>query len=139
MPLRVDPNTAAADWATGLGNATDKITRGINRVTVSPGQKAAAKADKWLAGVTASKAKFANNVGKVTLGDWQQASTAAVSRVAQGATMKQGKFAAAITPVFSYMGGVLATVDAMPDTTLDQRIAKSAAFQRQMAAYTPPA
>jgi hypothetical protein len=138
MPLRVDPTTAAADWATGMNNATDKITRGIARVTTSPGTLAAAKADKWLNNVTAAKAKFQNNVGKVTLQSWQSSATAAVSRVGQGATMKQAKFASAITPVFTYMAGVLAQIDAMPDTTLDQRIAKSAAFQRQMALYVAP-
>lgn len=138
MPIRVDPTTAAADWAAGMNNATDKITRGIQRVQTAPGAAAAAKADKWLNNVTASKAKFANNVGKVTLAAWQQAAAAGVSRVGQGATLKQPKFAAAITPVFAFMANVLATVDAMPDTTLDQRIAKSAAMQRGMAAYIAP-
>lgn len=138
MPLRADPNQAAADWARGLGNATDKITRGIARVQVAPGQKAAQKADKWLANVSASRDKFARNVGKVSLGDWQQAATQAVGRIAQGAQMKEPKFAAAITPVFAHMGNVLAQVDGMPDTTLDQRINKSAAFQRGMAAYKSP-
>lgn len=138
MPLRVDPTTAAADWAVGMNNATDKITRGIARVATSPGQLAAAKADKWLNNVTAAKTKFTNNVGKVTLQQWQQAANAGISRVGQGATAKQAKFAAAITPVFTYMANQLATIDAMPDTTLDQRIAKSAAFQRAMAAYVAP-
>lgn len=138
MPLRVDPATAAADWAIGLGQATEKITRGVQRVTVSPGSKAAAKADKWLQNVTASKDKFQRNVGRVQLGDWQTATVNAVSRVAQGAQMKQGKFADRITPVFQHMASVLSGVDAMPDTTLDQRINKSAAFQRGMAAYKSP-
>lgn len=138
MPLRTDPQTAAADWATGLGNATAKIQRGIQRVQTSPGAKAAAKADKWLQGVQSAKDKFARNVGAVSLGEWQQATIEAVGRVAEGATRKQSKYANAITPVFQHMQNVLATVDNMPDMTLDQRIQKSVQFQRGMAGYRSP-
>jgi hypothetical protein len=135
MPLRTDPTTAAADWAAGLSQSTAKITRGIDRVQQAPGAKAAAKADKWLSGVQQSKDKFARNVGAVTLNDWQTATKDAVGRVAEGATRKQGKFAERIAPVFTHMAGVLNAVDNMPDTTLDQRINKSAEFQRRMAGY----
>lgn len=135
MPLRVDPATAAEDWSRGLGNATDKITRGIARVSRAPGQAAAEKADKWLAGTQASVDKFRRNSAAVSLGEWQNAATQAVGRVAEGARMKQSKFADRIAPVFQHMSTVLANVDNMPDSTLDQRINKSAAFQRGMAAY----
>lgn len=138
MPLRVDPQTAAADWATGLSNATTKITRGIQRVQQAPGAKAAAKADKWLSGVQNSKDKFARNVAAVTLGEWQQATTEAVGRVAEGAQRKQAKYANAVTPVFQHMANVLSQVDNMPDMTLDQRINKSVQFQRGMAGYRSP-
>lgn len=138
MPLRVDPQTAAADWASGLANSTAKIQRGIQRVQQAPGAKAAAKADKWLQGVQGAKDKFARNVGAVTLGEWQQATTEAVGRVAEGAMRKQSKYANAVTPVFQHMQNVLATVDNMPDLTLDQRIQKSVSFQKGMAGYRSP-
>lgn len=135
MPLRSDPTTAAADWAQGLSQATQRIQRGIDSVTQAPGAKAASKADKYLAGVQSSVGLWQRRVAAVSLADWQQAAKDGVGRVAEGAQRKQGKFAQSIGPVFNHMSSVLGSVDNMPDNTLEQRIAKSAAFQRGMAAY----
>ena len=135
MPLRSDPQTAAQDWATGLQNATPKIQRGIQRVTQAPGVKAAQKVDKYRQGVMDNIGKWQRNTAAVDLPTWQAAADAGVSRIADGASRKQGKYADAVAPVFQHMSNVLGQVDSMPDATLDQRIAKSAAFQRGMAAF----
>lgn len=135
MPRKVSAEQAAQYWQSGMAGAGQKISDGIDRVTVAPGQKAAQKKDKYVAGVTASQDLWARRTAAVDLGSWQSAAKAGVSRVAEGASRKSGKYSAAVGPVFAHMDSVLSRIDAMPDNTLDQRIQKSSEFQRGMAAY----
>lgn len=135
MPRKVDAQTAAGYWAQGMASAGPKISAGIDRVTTAPGQKAAAKKDKYVAGVTASQDLWARRVAAVDLGTWQTRAKAGVSRIAEGAQQKQDKYASNVQGVFAHMDSVLSRVDSMPDNTLEQRIQKSAEFQRGMAQY----
>lgn len=135
MPRKVDAAAATRYWQAGMANAAQKISDGIDRVTESPGQKAAAKRDKYLAGVNASVDTWARNTAAVDVGTWKAAAKAGVSRVAEGAQNKGQKYGNKISAVFSHMDSVLSQVDSMPDNTLEQRIAKSAAFQRGMSQF----
>ena len=135
MPRRIPPDEAAGNWASGMSASTEKISRGIDRVSGAPGQKAAAKRDKYVAGVNDNLDKWARNVAAVSEAEWKDAAKAGVTRVAEGARLKQGKYADRVAPVFSHMDSVLSRVDSMPDNTLEQRIQKSAEFQRGMAAF----
>src|SRR5215472_12705262 len=92
MPVRSNPQAATVKWVQNLSAATERMTTGAQAVTKAPGQAAAASADKWLARVTAAKAKFAANVGAVSLQDWQNSYiNIGIPRVAQGAQAKQHK------------------------------------------------
>jgi hypothetical protein len=135
MPRKVNASDARTYWASGMANAGPKITAGIDRVTTAPGQKAAAKKDKYVAGVTASQDLWARRVAAVDLGTWQTRAKAGVSRIAEGAQQKGDKYETAVAPVFAHMDSVLSRVDSMPDNTLEQRIQKSAEYQRGMAQY----
>lgn len=135
MPRKVSNSEARQYWQTGMANAGPKISAGIDRVTTAPGQKAAAKKDKYVAGVTASQDLWARRVAAVDLGTWQTRAKAGVSRIAEGAQQKGDKYESAVGPVFAHMDSVLSRVDSMPDNTLEQRIQKSAEFQRGMAQY----
>lgn len=135
MPRRKTAAQARENWVAGMGNASAKYEQGVRAVSVAPGQKAAQKKDKYLAGVTGSVDLWARRTAAVDLGTWQNATAAASSRLGSAATEKASKYEQNVTPVFSHMDSVLATVDSMPDNTLDQRIAKSAAFARGMAQY----
>lgn len=132
MPLRVTPDQAGTNWVAGMTNAGPKIQAGIQRVTTAPGQKAAQAKDKWLAGVTGAADRFARNVGAVSLADWQAAVEAAVANVGAGASRKQAKYVAKITPVFQTLAGVVARIDAMPSTTYEQRKARAIYLMDQM-------
>ena len=135
MPLRVTPEEAAARWVAGLSAAGPKIEAGIDRVTVSPGQKAAQNADKWLNSVSQARDKFAKGAGAVSLADWQAAAKAGASAVASGAQRRQGKFATKITPVFAHLATGVARVDSMPTTTYEQRKARAIAMMDHMHGY----
>jgi hypothetical protein len=138
MPLRVSPQQAADRWETGLAGATSKITEGIDRVTVSPGQKAAAQADVWATNVAAAKEKFRRNSQAVDLGTWQNLTKQAVGNVASGATRKKSIFADKLTPVFAHMSTVLSRVDNMPRGTYEQNKARAIAMMDGMHAYKSP-
>lgn len=136
MPVRSDPQAATTKWVNNLQNATAAMTAGANRVTTSPGQAAAAAADKWLAKVTQAKAKFAARVGSVTLQQWQTAyTTYGVQRVAAGAQAKQGKMLAFQQDWQAYLQANMAKIDRMPTVTLQDGIAKAVAQIQLNAAF----
>ena len=135
MPRKTNASEARQYWASGMANAGPKINAGIDRVSTAPGVKAAAKKDKYVAGVTASQDLWARRVAAVDLGTWQTRAKAGVSRIAEGAQQKGDKYGTAVGPVFAHMDSVLSRVDSMPDNTLEQRIQKSAEYQRGMAQY----
>jgi hypothetical protein len=131
MPVRATSAQATAKWVANLGAATDRMTAGAQGVTKAPGLSAAAAADKWLMRVTASKAKFAANVSRVSLQDWQRSYIEiGIPRVAQGAQAKQGKVAAFMDEFLPYLSRGVAAIDAMASNTLEDGIARSAAMIR---------
>lgn len=136
MPVRATPADATAKWLQGLGGASDRMTRGAMAVTTAPGQKAAAAADKWLARVTQAKAKFANNVGRVSLAEWQNAYTKiGVPRVMQGAQAKQAKMTSFMNDFLPYLSAGVAKIDAMPKVTLEDGINRATAMIRHNAGF----
>jgi hypothetical protein len=136
MPVRSDPATATTRWVTGMSNSTTAMQRGVAAVTVSPGQKAAAAADKWLMKVTGARDKFARRVGSVSLQDWQNAMTTyGINRVAQGAQSKQAKMASFMADYLPYLQQGVNKIDAMPKNTLEDGIARAVAMIQHNAAY----
>lgn len=137
MPVRSTPEAAVSKWLANLGSSTERMTAGAQRVTKSPGVAAAAAADKWLQKVTAAKAKFAANVGRVSLADWQNAYiNVGIPRVAQGAQAKQNKVLAFQQEFLPYLQRGVATIDAMPSTTLEDGVARATAMIRYNAKFS---
>jgi len=129
--MGASPQQIADKWANRLSGATAEITAGIDRVTVAPGQKAAAKKDKWLLNVQAAQDKWASRVGSVSLEEWKTAAkTVGVQRVAQGAQAKKGKFASFISEFQPHLDALDSKLQSMPDTTFEQRLARMTAAAR---------
>jgi len=87
---------AAANWARGMSNATEKIRAGVQAVTESPTEKAAARADAYAQGVqrAVSEGKFQAGLRAVSTEAWKAATlNKGVTRIAGGATEAQPKFA----------------------------------------------
>lgn len=136
MPVRATPEMATAKWVTNIGAATERMTAGAQRVTKAPGQAAAAASDKWLQRVTASKDKFRTNVARVSLQDWQNSYiNIGIPRVAQGAQAKQSKVLAFQQEFLPYLQRGVATIDAMPSTTLEDGVARATAMIRYNAKF----
>jgi hypothetical protein len=101
---------------------------GANSVTVAPGVKAAAAADKWLLRVQNAKPKFINNVKRVSLEDWKASYiNIGVPRVSQGAQAKQNKVLAFHQEFIPFLQRGAAKIDAMPSATLADGINRAVA------------
>lgn len=136
MPVRVTPQQATAKWLTGISGANERMKQGALNVKGSPGELAAAAADKWLAKVTAAKPKFIANSRAVSKEAWQKAYIeTGLPRVTQGAQDKQAKYTNAMTGFFAYMDRGLATIDAMPKNTIEDSIQRAAAMIRWNSKY----
>ena len=125
-----DPTTIAQRWSTNLGASGQKVTEGVNAVTVPPGQMAARAADLWLARLQAAKATWTKNV-QVPLADWQSAMiNKGVPRLATGATAAQPKFEQFMSKLLPQLRTVVSSLP--PRGDIEANIARSAAFQRAM-------
>ncbi len=136
MPVRTTSADATAKWLANISNSSARMQAGAMRVQTAPGQAAAAAADKWLAKVTAAKAKFAARVGSVSLQEWQQAYiNVGIPRVAQGAQAKQAKFTAFLDQFLPYLASGLQQIDKMPSTTVEDGVARASAMIRWNAKF----
>ena len=143
MPVKSTPTDATSKWVSRLSGATQEIPAGVNRVTKSPGQSAAEKFNKWVAAMTnpATQQKWKNNVGAVSLSEWQQAMTnIGIPRIASGAQAKQGKYQAFAAQFFPFLDAGIAQIERMDDTTFEARLQRATAmmtythgFKRQAA------
>lgn len=129
--VRLSPTDATTKWVNNLSGATANIQAGIDRVTEAPGMKAAAKAQKWITAVQASQDKWKRNVAAVSLDQWKTLfKGVGVQRIAQGAQAKQSKYTAFASQFFPYLEQGVNKVNAMPDTTFEERIQRAVAMMR---------
>ncbi|HEX3513866.1 MAG TPA: hypothetical protein VHT26_07695 [Trebonia sp.] len=125
----------AANWASRLAASTQKITDGINGVSVAPGVAAARQKDVWLQNTQAAQAKWARNVASVSLSDWQQMTISkGVPRIASGAQAAQPKFQAFMSKFLPYVQSGKASLP--PRGTLDQNINRAVAMMRHNAKFS---
>lgn len=131
MAIKTTPQQYADRWTSGLSGSTQKITDGVNAITISPTTQAAAAQAKMLQNLTAAvqSGKWANNLKKVTLADWKTAMLEkGVPRISGGATAANSKMAAFAQQLLPYEATLQATVRAMPNLTLDNAKARAVAW-----------
>jgi len=133
-----DPTVVAARWASNLGGAVDKIRQGVQAVTTSPTQAAAAAGNLWQQRVAdpATLQKFQRGLQRVSLTDWQNAMlTKGVPRISTGAQAAKDKFTAFMTQFLPFVNNVAQGVRQMPKATLDDRIARMVSQVRGVAQF----
>jgi len=129
------PDQIAARWAQGLASATQKITDGVNAVTVSPGQAAARQKAVYVANVNASADKWAAKVSAVSVQQWQQSTvTKGIPRIATGAAASQPKFATFMGQLLPYISRQVQGLP--PRGNLQQNIARMTQFVQGMAQFS---
>lgn len=126
-----DPNQVAQDWANGLTAKTGKMTDGIRSVTVAPGQLAARQKAAYIQGITASQDKWAQNVGNVSLQEWQdKAINVGIPRVASGATAAVPRMAQVMAQLLPHIDRVKASLP--PRGSYEQNKARANAMMDGM-------
>lgn len=126
-----DAASVAARWASQMGASTQKMTDGINSVTTSPGQAAAAAKSLWQTNTAAAADRFAANVAAVPLSAWKEATiTKGVSRVASGAQAAQPKYQAAMGTWLPKIGSIVSSLP--PRGNLSQNANRAVQFMTAM-------
>lgn len=123
-----DPVSIAKKWAGNLSAATQAIQQGVQAVTTSPTQSAAAQSNAYLAGVqrAVSTGKWQAGLQRVTLQDWQQAMIQkGIPRIGSGATQAVPKFTAFMQQFLPYVQQGLQQLASQPRGTLDQNIQRA--------------
>ena len=118
-----------------LKAAVEDVRKGIDRVTESPTEKAAAKQDKMLTNLTAAvtSGKWAAGLKRVTLEDWKrQTRDVGVNRIAAGIDAAKSKVIAFAEELLPHIDRGREKIKAMPDVTLDDNINRMVAFTRHM-------
>lgn len=130
-----DPTKVAEKWATGMSQAGQAITDGINAVTTAPGVAAARQKELWANQVVANKDKWASRTAAVPLSEWQQAAiTKGVPRIAQGAQAAQPKYTQFMTKLLPY---IESQKNALPPRgNLEQNLQRMTQFVRGMAKFS---
>lgn len=135
MPITVSPQEFGDRWAQGLQGSTQKITQGVNAVTVAPSTKAIAQKAKMVQNFTlaVNSGKWERNLGKITLNDWKTSMTdKGIPRIGQGAIAATPKMVAFATKLLPFEQTLQNTVRNLPSLTLQNRIDRAVAWMNGM-------
>lgn len=125
-------------WKDHLSAATTQITAGVNAVDQAPTALAAAKQAKMRAGIIEAidSGKWAAALKAVTLEQWKtRMINVGIPRIAQGADSAQAKVEKFFGELYAYENDLMAKVNAMPDTNLQDRINKMVAWAQGMSKF----
>lgn len=121
-----------------LKAAVEDVRKGIDKVTESPTEKAAAKQDKMLTNLTAAvqSGKWSQGLKRVSLDDWKKkARDVGVNRIAAGIDAAKDKVTAFAEELLPHIDRQKAKISGMPDVTLDDNINRMNTFIRGMADF----
>jgi len=127
-------------WSRRMSAAGPDIQSGVARVQTAPGVSAAAASSRMLAGVTAAinNGTWQARVSAVPLSAWQSAmTTKGLNRINDGVQQASKTKVGAIQTFLSAVDAAVSDTNTLPKGSLEQNIARSAAFQRSMAARAP--
>lgn len=120
----------AKKWASRLGGATEQIRSGVQAVTVNPAERALARQDAYVQGVTRAvqEGKYARGLRRSTLEGWRESMlTKGLSRIASGATAAVPKMEAFLSRWLPHQEALRSKLASMPRGDLGQNIARMVA------------
>ena len=132
MPKTLDQTIQR--WQTGAGGAQQAFTDGVNNTTVDVVGRAIANQAGLLQGFNdaVNSGRWAGALQKVGTSGWKSATTAKAANYGTGIAAGVPKYTSAMTTWLPRILSAAASAKAMPGATIDQRIARSAAFQRAL-------
>lgn len=128
----------AEKHARRLKEAVPDMEAGVNRVTISPTQQAAAKIDKLKANLIKAidSGKMKRRMMAVTVDDWKtKMLTKGVPRVASGIDAAHDKQVVFATQLLPAIDSAVAEVKKMPDLTIEDSIQRVGTFIRRMSKF----
>ena len=137
---KLTPAQAREKQARRLKGAIEDMRIGINAVTEAPGKKAAEKADKMLANLTAkvNDGTWARKVSAVTLEEWKKLMLEkGLGRIPAGIDGAADKVEAFFEQLFPYQDTLKAEIERLPDLTLEDNITRMTNWVRGMAKFKP--
>jgi len=138
MP-KISASEGADKWARRTKAATADVAAGVDRVTEAPTQAAIAKIDKMMAKFEEAvrSGKVERGLARVTLEDWKQSmKEIGVGRIASGVDNKGvGKMEEFASEFYPFVERVQEEVNRMPDTTLEDGIARMTHNVRELAKF----
>lgn len=132
---RVSPAEFADKWKRRISAATQDVRTGVERVTVAPTEKAAAKKDKMLSRLTdaMTNGKWEAGLRRVSLQDWKDAMlNKGLGRIAQGAEAATNKVEAFAGELLPHIDAGRRQLEGMPDITIEDSINRVGTFIRHM-------
>ncbi len=139
MPVRVNADQFYQVWRDRLNNSVDRIRQGVQRLTENPLQKAAARADAWIAGLQEAyqTGRWAKNVASVSLDQWKNAMlNKGVPRIQQGTAAAEDIMKDFAAQLINHLNTILPEIERMPKVTLEDSINRVTTFIRRMAEFT---
>lgn len=126
-----DPAAVAQKWVQRMNASGQALIDGVNGVTQAPGAAAARQVNAYTTGVQQNAQKWATNVARVTLADWQNAMiTKGAPRIGSGAAAAESKMANAMAQLLPAIDTIKASLP--PRGDINANIARSVAFQTKM-------
>ena len=135
---KLTASEAQEKHARRLKAAVEDVRKGIDRVTESPTEKAAAKKDKMLSNLTraVNDGKWEAGLKRVSLEEWKRKTRdIGVNRIAAGIDGAKEKVTAFFEDLLPHIDRQKAKIAAMPDVTLDDNINRMTTFIRGMAEF----
>ena len=132
------PQAVAQKWVRNLSGSTQDITEGVQAVTESPTAKAADQSAKYLLNVqrAVDSGKYASRLRGVSLQDWKDKTLSkGIGRIAKGASDAEGDFQDFMAELIPFQERLQEVIDQMPDTSLEDSIARQAEWTRGMATF----
>lgn len=123
------------DWSRNLKGATERIKRGINRVTEAPGAKAAAQKEllKMKLIEAIDSGKWSERVAGVTLDEWKdKILSKGVNRIAAGVDAAKSKQVAMAGNLLAAVDSAVAEANRTPRGTLEDNINRMTTYVRAM-------
>lgn len=121
---RKSASLVAKKWADRMKAATTAMKEGVQAVTVSPTEKAAASVDKWAEGVRRAREEgtFEAGLRSVSLEQWRTAMLQkGVGRVSEGVTEALPRMERFMGELLAHTDMVSSQIQSMPDATPEDR------------------
>lgn len=133
-----NPSQVAQKWSNRLSQSGEAIRQGVQAVNESPTQKAAARADAYVAGIQRAVAdgKYQRGLERVSLEDWRRAMLEkGVQRISTGASQAQPKMESFLQEFLPHVESGQRMLESMPRGSLEQNVQRMIAMVQHNAKF----